>query len=142
MKRNDFRILVVDDEKDWVTVNRKALERRGYTVYGASCAQEAVSLVQKHSMHLAFLDVDMPGTDGIELIDMLREHVPDIEVIMLTGYGTADTYSSAKIKGITDFLEKMGPAGDRILGDEMVDCADEVFERQCSADPGTDGVME
>jgi len=142
MQRNDFRILVVDDERDWVTVNRKALERRGYTVCGASDAEEAVSLVQEHPCHLAFLDVDMPGTDGIELIDMLREHVPDIEVIMLTGYGTADTYSAAKIKGITDFLEKMGSAGDRILSDEMADCADEVFERKCSSNPNTHGVME
>ena len=130
MEKNEFRILVVDDEEDWVTVNKKVLSRRGYHVDGVCNAEEAIGLAKANPCHLAFLDIDMPGMNGIELIDHLREEAPDIEVVMLTGYGTDDKYSAARLKGILDFLEKIGPSGDRVLGEEMAELADEVFEKK------------
>lgn len=129
MERSDFRILVVDDEEDWVTVNSKVLSRRGYHVEGASDALEAVELVRERPCHLAFLDIDMPGMSGIELIDRLRAHAPDIEIVMLTGYGTEEKHSAARIRGILDFLEKIVCSEDRVLGEEMADLAEEVFEK-------------
>lgn len=129
MEKRDFRILVVDDEADWVTINSKVLKREGYNVDGANCAEEAIKAAKETAFHLAFLDINMPGMEGIDLIDHLREEQPGIEIVMLTGYGTEEKSSSAHQKGILDFLEKIGDSGDSILADEMVDLADEVFER-------------
>ena len=129
MEKSDFRILVVDDEEDWVTVNRKILARSGYTVDGATSAEQALEKAEDARYDLAFLDINMPGMEGIELIDHLREKCPDIEIVMLTGYGTADKNSAARQKGIMDFLEKIGPEGDKMLGLEMVELADEVFSK-------------
>ena len=129
MQKKDFRILVVDDEPDWVTTNRKVLSRAGFTVTGAGDAAEALKLAGAQKFHLAFLDINMPGMEGIELVDHLRTACPDIAVIMLTGYGTEDKNAAARQKGVMDFLEKIGPSGDRMLGEEMVELAEEGFEK-------------
>jgi DNA-binding NtrC family response regulator len=128
MEKSDFRILVVDDEEDWVTLNRKVLARKGYTVDGASSGEEAIEKMKAAPYHMAFLDINMPGIEGIELIDELRAVSQDIAVVMLTGFGTEEKSTAARQKGIIDFLEKIGNSGDHILGEEMADLADEVFE--------------
>ncbi|MFH1707862.1 MAG: response regulator [Planctomycetota bacterium] len=129
MNKSEFRILVVDDEPDWVTTNRKALVRGGYTVDGAASPDEALARAKKTVYHMAFLDIDMPGMEGIALIDHLRATSSGLAVVMLTGYATPEKSAQARQKGITDFLEKIGPSGDRMLGEEMLALADEVFAR-------------
>lgn len=128
MDKSDFRILVVDDEPDWVTINRKALVRGGYTVEGAANAEEAIAKAGETVYHMAFLDINMPGMEGIELIDHLRATNADLAVVMLTGYGTEEKNAGARQKGILDFLEKIGNEGDRMLGEEMLELADSVFD--------------
>jgi len=129
MNKSDFRILVVDDEPDWVTTNRKALVRGGYTVDGASDAKAALARAAGTAYHLAFLDINMPGMEGIALIEPLRAASPGLAIVMLTGFATPEKNAQARQKGITDFLEKIGPSGDRMLGEEMLALADEVFAR-------------
>jgi len=136
MNKGDFRILVVDDEPDWVTTNRKALVRGGYAVDGASGGGEALALAKRAAYHLAFLDINMPDMEGIALIDRLRAIHPGMAVIMLTGYGTAEKNAQARQKGISDFLEKIGPSGDRLLGEEMLALADEAYARAAAAGKG------
>ena len=101
----------------------------GYTVDGAFSAEDALDKAANTVYNMAFLDINMPGMEGIELIEHLRERCPDVEIVMLTGYGTDDKNAAARQKGIMDFLEKIGPSGDRVLGEEMVDLADEAFEK-------------
>ncbi len=100
------RILIVDDEE----IVRKSLagwfEQSGYEVMTAPGGKEALRLVADGAFDLYFLDVKMPGMDGLELQRRIRQAQPDATVIILTAYGTVDTAVQALKDGAYDFLSK------------------------------------
>ncbi len=99
-------ILVVDDETQISDLLRDFLTQEGYQVFTAANGVEALSLGKENRLDLALLDLKMPGMDGIELFQKLREVKKDIGVIILTGYGTLKTAKQAMRLGAYDYLTK------------------------------------
>jgi DNA-binding NtrC family response regulator len=101
------RILVVDDESSLRTTLLRALNRNNYQVATAQNASEALSLASSgQGFDLALVDLRLPDMDGLELMDKLKSQSPEIEVIILTGFGTIQTAIDATKKGAYHFLTK------------------------------------
>lgn len=81
------RVLVVDDELDFMETLVKRLERRGFEVTGVGGGQEALRLLQKERFDVVVLDVMMPGMDGIETLREIKLGWPRTQVILLSGHG-------------------------------------------------------
>lgn len=100
------RILLVDDEEDFVTTLSERLETRGLQVSSALNGEDAIALVQQQNFDAVILDLQMPGLDGLETLKFILQHEPDAQVILLTGHATVSTGVQAIKEGAMDFLEK------------------------------------
>jgi two-component system, NtrC family, nitrogen regulation response regulator NtrX len=100
------RILIVDDEEPIRDILRQLFEYEGHAVEEASSGAEALQRIEEVRPDLVFLDVKMPGMDGIDALGRLRERMPGLHVIMISGHGTIDTAVEATRRGAYDFLEK------------------------------------
>jgi CheY-like chemotaxis protein len=87
VKKQDIRILLVDDEVSLIEAIEKLLTGQGYQVSTASSGQEAIELCRRESFNIVFLDVNMPELNGLETYKRLKEHMPEAPVVMITGYG-------------------------------------------------------
>jgi CheY-like chemotaxis protein len=79
-------ILIVDDESDVREVFRLALTRKGYQVAPFGDGAEALQAAAEHQFKLAFVDVAMPGMDGVEVVENLRRVSPDTNIVMITAF--------------------------------------------------------
>jgi len=100
------KILLVDDEEDFVRLLARRLEIRGMKVVTVSCGEQAVAVVDKQRFDVAVIDLSMPGIDGIETLKQIKAKKPDIEVLMLTGHATVAGGIEAMKQGASDFLQK------------------------------------
>lgn len=100
------KVLLVDDEQEFIDLLSQRLESRGLKVETVSSGEEAVSAVEDRNFDVAVVDFAMPGIDGIETLKQIKEKRPDIEVIMLTGQATVKSGIKAMKHGALDFLEK------------------------------------
>lgn len=104
------QILVADDQVEVLDMLIKSLQDDERSVQAFSTGREALDYLKSHAddVALAILDLDFgPGEpDGLEILPQMREVVPDLPVIMLTGQGTVDTAVAALRLGATDFIEK------------------------------------
>jgi two-component system, NtrC family, nitrogen regulation response regulator NtrX len=100
------RILVVDDEAEIRRSVRMILEYEGYDVVEASSGPEGVALAEKESPDLIFLDIKMPGMDGLEALQRIRSTNESLPVVMISGHGTVSTAVEATKAGAFDFIEK------------------------------------
>lgn len=108
MKANAETIstLVVDDEMDIREGSERILRRMGFTVYKASRGDEALDALKKEDIAIVFLDLKMPGMDGMEVLQHIHEMDRDILVIVITGYATVETAIQAMKRGAYDFIPK------------------------------------
>jgi two-component system nitrogen regulation response regulator GlnG len=102
----DGRILIADDEDGLRWVLEKGLTQAGYCVAAVKDGTAALSLAGSEPFDLIFLDVRMPGVDGLTLLSRLREVRPDAQVVIMTAHGTMDTAISAMQRGAYDYLTK------------------------------------
>ena len=102
----EHTILVVDDEPEICDLLQDFLTQEGYQVFTAKNGQEAISLGSQNRFDLALLDIKMPGMDGIEAFQELKNVKKDMEVIILTGHGTLGTAKEAMRLGAYDYLTK------------------------------------
>ena len=100
------RILLVDDEEEFINTLTQRLEVRGLKVTGATRGQQAVELIDNQSFDIIVLDLAMPGMDGLETLKKIKEKDPDAEIVMLSGKGTLKSGVEAMKLGAEDFLEK------------------------------------
>jgi len=100
------RILIADDEDGlrWVLV--KALEQAGYDVTAVKDGDSALRAATTEPFDLVFLDIRMPGLDGLTVLARLRGEAPDAQVIIMTAHGTMDTAIQAMQRGAYDYLAK------------------------------------
>ena len=100
-------ILIVDDEEIVRESCIKILSsERSYRLLSVASAEEALSVFEEEEIDLIITDLKLPDMDGIELLKVVRERDPNIEVIMITGYGTVDTAVQAMKLGAYDYIEK------------------------------------
>ncbi len=100
------KILIVDDEKSIRESLRMILEYEGYEPLFAGDGKKTIQTVEEEPLDLVLLDIKMPGMDGIEVLQTIREMDADLPVIMISGHGTIETAVEATKKGAYDFLEK------------------------------------
>ncbi len=99
-------ILVVDDEKSVRDSIKMILEYEHYAVEFAEDGAKALAKVDSHVVDLVLLDIKMPGMDGIEVLEHIKERHPDLPVVMISGHGTIETAVEATKRGAFDFLPK------------------------------------
>jgi len=100
------RILIADDEDSLRWVLEKGLKQAAYDVTAVKDGESAVRAFQAEPFDLVFLDVRMPGIDGLTALARLRELRKDAQVIVMTAHGTMDTAIQAMQKGAYDYLAK------------------------------------
>jgi len=100
------RVLVVDDEVVVVNSIRKSLIRKGHAVDEAFTGKEALARILMHHYDLVLLDMRMPDLNGLELLPKIKNHRPNLPVVIVTGYASIDTATEAIRRGANDYLGK------------------------------------
>lgn len=100
------KILVVDDEAIVRESLRDWLSDAGYQVLTAENGPKALAIIETERMGIVIADLVMPGMDGIELMKRAKENQPNIEVIIITAYGSIPTAIAAMKEGAYDYIEK------------------------------------
>jgi DNA-binding response OmpR family regulator len=100
------RILIVDDEKEFVDSLSERLTVRGYDVTISLSGEDALEKVKSYNFDVVILDVKMPGIDGIETLRQIKQLKPLTEVIMLTGDASAETAVKGMQLGAMDYFMK------------------------------------
>ena len=107
------RVLLVDDEVEFVAALSERLETRGLVVETADSGPKALAKIREARFDAVVLDLAMPGMDGIQTLRAMRDHNPDLQVILLTGHATLQKGIEAVKLGAIDFMEK--PAAIEVL---------------------------
>jgi two-component system response regulator HydG len=116
-----FRILVVDDEEAMRESLGAWLEKAGHEVDLAPSGREALDVLSRSPCDLALVDIKMPGMDGHELLQRIREEHPRLMVVMITAYGSIESAVDAMKQGATDYLLKpFDPEHLMLLIDKLV----------------------
>ncbi|RMG44667.1 MAG: sigma-54-dependent Fis family transcriptional regulator [Acidobacteria bacterium] len=105
-ERDKGLVLVVDDEPSVRDALAQILADEGYRTLTAASGEEGVAMAAEQQPDAVFLDVWLPGMDGIEALQLLRERGVDAPVIMISGHGTIETAVKATKLGAYDFIEK------------------------------------
>ena len=108
------RVLIVDDEEGVREGLRSLLQQEGLHVETAGTAEDGLRRVGARSFDVVFLDLNLPGADGLSTIGMFRVGTPAPDVLILTGYGTVAKTVESMRKGASDVIEKPF-SSDRIL---------------------------
>jgi DNA-binding NtrC family response regulator len=111
------KVLIVDDDKDFLEVMSERLQTRGINVSTAERAEDALKRLERDIFDVIILDLQMPGIDGIETLKQIKEKHEALQVIMLTGHATVEKGVEAIKLGATDFIEK--PADIDVLNDKI-----------------------
>lgn len=104
--RKKFRILVVDDELSIRISLGDLLRRDGYQVEVAESAESALEMLKTQSFDLLMVDVKMPGMDGLEMLERVKEDDPDTTVVVMTAYGSIDSAVQAMKLDAIDYVVK------------------------------------
>ncbi len=108
------RILVIDDEAEIRRSVRMILEYEGYDVLESSSGPEGVTMAERESPDLVFLDIKMPGMDGLDALQRIKASNETLPVVIISGHGTVSTAVEATKAGAFDFIEKP-LASERVL---------------------------
>ena len=105
MKRKPI-VLVVDDEEAVLRLFQKILKKKEYAILMANNGKAALEQVEMKRPNLVILDLKMPGMNGIEILRKIKRIDKNIEVIIITGYGTMKTAKIAMRLGAHDYITK------------------------------------
>ena len=100
------RILVIDDEAEIRKSLRMILEYEGYEVLEASSGADGLALAERETPDLVFLDVKMPGMDGLEVLQRIHALRETLPVVVISGHASKEEVASAIKRGAIDFIEK------------------------------------
>jgi DNA-binding NtrC family response regulator len=101
-----LNLLIVDDERTVREACREAATSLGYRTTGAESAEHALRVIDAHNIEVVLLDLKLPGAGGLEVLRQLKQARPDIEVVVVTGYGTVESAVQAMKVGAYDFVTK------------------------------------
>ena len=111
---NNDRLLLVDDDEIFLDVLSKAMGKRGYDVLSSTTITDAVSQARKMKPAMAVVDLKLGGESGLDLIPLLIDINPKMNIVVLTGYSSIATAVTAIKQGAADYLSKPVTAGDVI----------------------------
>jgi len=101
------RILIIDDELDMLMLLKMILEdNTPFSVETTNSPGEGLKIIRDGSFDLVITDLKMPGIDGMELFNEIRENQPGLPVIIITAYGSQEAADEAIQEGIADFITK------------------------------------
>jgi len=100
------RVLVIDDEEGIRDGLRTLLQAEGVAIETASTVEDAVDCIAQRTFDVIFLDLNIPGANGLEVLPTLRQATPAADVVVLTGYGTLTNTVEAMRRGAFDVIEK------------------------------------
>ncbi|MCF7811285.1 response regulator [bacterium] len=101
-----IRLLMVDDEKEFLISSTPALGRRGIDVMTAYDGAMALKMIEENEFDAIVLDIKMPGIDGVEVFHRMKMLQPDLPIIMLTGHGSVPQAFETSKAGVFDYLSK------------------------------------
>lgn len=125
MEKENFRILIVEDEKSIATLLSRILKKEGYKVKSTISPEKALDIIRYFSPNLIISDLKMPGMTGLELLQQVKPERPEIDFIIITAYATVENAVDAMKSGAFDYLIK--PLKDP---DELRMAVSKVVERQ------------
>lgn len=105
-RENAMKILLVDDEIKFLKAIADRLRLKGFDVITATNGDDAIEAAQKGGFDVAVLDLQMPGTDGAQVLRILKQSHKFIEIIMLTGHASVDSAVECTKLGAFKYLEK------------------------------------
>jgi DNA-binding NtrC family response regulator len=107
-KRSEIAVLVVDDEMNLTLAMRRLLSAEGYRTETANSGEEALHKAKESHYDIVFLDVNMPGMNGLETFVKLGQAAPDSAVVMITGYGKTlkAVIEEARTLGVRAVIDK------------------------------------
>jgi two-component system sensor histidine kinase/response regulator len=100
------RILIVDDEADIAAILKLHLEDSGYSTAWAGNGQVALQMLKEGGFSLALMDIKMPGMNGVEVLNRIREAGLDVAVIMMTAHGSEELVVECMTSGAVDYISK------------------------------------
>jgi len=106
MDANSFRVLVVDDEKGICDLLNQAMQTIGCTVTTTCDSQQGLQIATEETFDAIFLDIKMPGMNGVELLKNLRQIQPNASFVMITGYAGSDLVDESLSSGAFVCLSK------------------------------------
>ena len=119
-----FRVLVVDDEPDFLETLVKRLKRRKVDASGVSSGVEAMEMLEQEHFDVVILDIRMPGMDGIETLREMKRKRPLMEVILLTGHASVESGMQGMQLGAFDYVMKPAEF------DDIMEKVRQAFERK------------
>lgn len=115
MPKIDKKILIVEDDEDFVFIIEKKFTTEGFLVVTAKDGEEGVSLAEKEKPDLIFSDMLMPKMDGVAMATKIREFNPQVPIIFLTNIKDADRSSDVKVPEGIDYIIKADTRIDDIV---------------------------
>ncbi len=100
------KILVIDDDKSARLLLERVLSRAGHTVTLVDNGEQGLTLLSKDAYDLIITDKNLPGIDGLEVLRLAREQIPNLQAIVITGFPTPETKSSARDLGVFSYVTK------------------------------------
>ncbi len=101
-----IQLMIVDDDETLLEMMQERFERTGMKVFATTKGLEALDVAAAERIDIALLDINLPDTNGLELLTKLKEQHPEIEVIMLTAHASVDSALTAMRAGAYDYLTK------------------------------------
>ncbi len=105
-KKEQEKILVIDDEKTTLKMFRLFLDLYGYDIHTAESGEEGLEVFEREKPGIILTDIKMPGMDGIEVLKEIKRRAPETEVIVITGHGDMDLAIQALNLDAADFINK------------------------------------
>jgi two-component system chemotaxis sensor kinase CheA len=121
------KVLIVDDEPDWLTLMEEGVSKAGFAYVSASSAADALTLLESESVFVMLADLVMPHMDGIELCRQVRGNYPDLPLVLVTARADRERAVESLRAGVADILEK--PFHHEVLGTLLRNFAGKRLER-------------
>lgn len=106
MKLEHINLLIVDDEKDFLTSISRSLTLRGMQVHCAARGDAAVEIARSNPIDIALVDLKMPGMNGQQTLKTLKKEHPLMEIVILTCHGSIDSAAACTRSGAYAYLQK------------------------------------
>ncbi len=102
----EFNLLLIDDEEIQLTSLKAYLGRRGYNIFTASSGEEGLRIARENLIDIVLTDYQMPGWNGRDVVKNIKKLNPEIEIVVMTAYGTIETAVTLMKEGAYDYLTK------------------------------------